>query len=175
MRATSADDRSRLLAKYGKKGMSLKEATFVQKNRPVDLPADDLPLDDIQEMPTKQAIRHAIAHRAGSLKLAWAKLDNNGSGSLSMTEFVDGMKTLRIPVTICTGMSENEVFKEFDEDHSGSIELEEFLGYPEALDQDWRNASRVDCWKNYQTKVMMSAPELKRLPRWDVTAMARRR
>lgn len=46
-----------------------------------------------------------------------------------------------------------ELFHVFDADGSGEVDLEEFLGFPAELEQDWRTLGYNGAWRNYCTKV----------------------
>lgn len=129
---------------------------------------DDFPLKELSQMPPIQAIRHALIHRAGSLKDAWLQFDRNNNGMLDMTEFCDGLKALRVPWSGLTHFQTIEqVFHLFDQDNSGLVDLVEFLGYPDDFSGDWKQKDDDATWRNYYTKVKLEPPVLSRKSRWD--------
>ncbi|EER19477.1 hypothetical protein Pmar_PMAR012458 [Perkinsus marinus ATCC 50983] len=57
-------------------------------------------------------------------------MDLNGNGDLSLHEFHDGLDRLKIPwQLICKGKSILQLFKLFDADDSGDIDITELVGH----------------------------------------------
>lgn len=99
-------------------------------------------------------------------------VDLNGNGLLSSTEFMMGLQALRIPWKELTGLDDvNELFQMFDTDNSGEVDLEEFLGYPNALEADWRTLDEQGAWRNYITKVKMTTTKMTRAAKWERVMM----
>jgi Ca2+-binding EF-hand superfamily protein len=151
-------------------GMSEEE---LQKAKDQMAPKEDMPVQEFKEMPPVQAIRHALLHRAGNLQAVFDVIDLNGDGTLDQQEFADGLSAMRIPWKELTGCQDvPELFSHFDDDNSGEVNLEEFLGFPEAMDDEWRKLPEQDQWKNYATKVKLTATLMTRPPKWESVQMA---
>merc|ERR1719487_1375083 len=87
---------------------------------------------DLQDLPPVQAMRSAFLYKYGSLRSVWRYLDGNGSGSLSYTEFEEGIEGSGLNWKTITGcVSMKELFNLFDSDGSNDVSLVEFLGFPD--------------------------------------------
>eukprot|EP00397_Hematodinium_sp_SG-2012_P018881 GEMP01019366.1.p1 GENE.GEMP01019366.1~~GEMP01019366.1.p1 ORF type:complete len:738 (+),score=120.63 GEMP01019366.1:235-2448(+) len=81
-----------------------------------------------------EAVRAVLASKCGSLAHAFAKMDYNSNGELSLLEFAGGLAILFPPIagqntlSLLTGMSERQMFKLLDSNGNGTIGLAEFAG-----------------------------------------------
>lgn len=89
--------------------------------------------------PGVDALRAALKNKCGTLSHAFARMDYNDNGELSMLEFVGGLALLIPPLGRCmgeegnalrilTGMTESALFKVLDCDKQGTISLLELCG-----------------------------------------------
>ena len=135
-------------------------------NKGADLISDH---EELLHVGPIEAVRMALLFRSGSLKNAWAQLDVNGNGQLSLNEFDDGLKRLRIPWRLlCPGMTHiKQLFKMLDEDGNLLLDLEEFLGYADVdIERDWHRMSRYDIIKHYLTQIKFQSLYMPRTALW---------
>eukprot|EP00928_Gymnodinium_smaydae_P023721 TRINITY_DN19464_c0_g2_i1.p1 TRINITY_DN19464_c0_g2~~TRINITY_DN19464_c0_g2_i1.p1 ORF type:complete len:412 (+),score=80.76 TRINITY_DN19464_c0_g2_i1:55-1290(+) len=78
--------------------------------------------------PLRALIRSSLVEAAGSEEEAFRQLDLNGSGSVSMQEFVDGFERLRINWQELCGLSRKiELMRLFDVNRDGTLGLKEIF------------------------------------------------
>merc|ERR1719460_744588 len=124
---------------------------------------------DLNNLPPVQAMRSAFLLKYGTLGAVWRFLDNNGSGSLSFTEFADGIEQSGLDYKTITGVENiKELFMIFDSDGSNDVSLVEFIGYPEVddLPKDRANESSSTMWKRYINNVKLSPMAITREAKW---------
>lgn len=126
-----------------------------------------LPIEELRQMPAIEAIRQALMARSGGLKDAYAHMDINRSGSVSLNEFQSGMQSLRVDWNAITGKNAQTLFREFDIDGNGELSLEELLGYIPEQEFDGRDTQTM--WFQYFNGTSASKSCLARNPRWDNT------
>merc|ERR550537_1642149 len=114
---------------------------------------------ELKELPPVQAMRSAFLYKYGSLRSVWRYLDGNGSGSLSFTEFEEGIEGSGLNWKTITGcVSMKELFNLFDSDGSNDVSLVEFLGFPdvEEAPKDLSKEPIENAWKRYVNAVKLS-------------------
>lgn len=137
----------------------------------------------LKEMPPEQALRHALLVRYGSLSEIWKVFDTNASGELSMQEFSDGIERSKIPWREVTGIpSIKQLFKLFDADNSHTLDLVEFLGFPEVeveMQRALADGVEVDedvlQWKKYVNTVNLTPLSLFRRAMWTCGGRKRKK
>jgi Ca2+-binding EF-hand superfamily protein len=98
-------------------------------------------------------------------------LDSNGSGSLSYSEFAEGIERSKVPWKDITGLPQlKDVFKLFDVDGDHEVSLVEFLGFPDADDpvQFKGPVPTATMWKRYVNNVKLSPMNMCRQPKWTM-------
>jgi Ca2+-binding EF-hand superfamily protein len=113
--------------------------------------------------------------KLGSMRSAWRLLDSNGSGSLSYTEFVDGIERTKVPWKEITGLTRlKDLFNLFDVDGDKEVSLVEFLGFPD-VDDEPPSAKKgpvptSTMWKKYINNVKLSPMTCSRQSKWKTMA-----
>lgn len=115
----------------------------------------------------REAIRRELIRCVGGPLEAFRMIDLSGSGSISQTEFADGMHRIGIDWQELTNSSKIlEVFRLFDRDKNGTISMEEL--FPEeryAVDGgDVSRMSTPEFWNQWCRKTAHS--DRSRAPRW---------
>lgn len=125
---------------------------------------------DLINLPPLQAMRTAFLQIYGSLNAIWRTLDNNGSGSLSFTEFKEGIEKSGVDYKTVAGVTDiKELFMLFDVDGSNDIDLVEFIGYPE-VEEPPKNLGKepaANLWKRYINAKMASPMAMSRDAKWS--------
>lgn len=132
-------------------------------------PEDPVLDSALRELPPAQAMRTALLLKFGSLRSVWRMLDSNGSGSLSYSEFAEGIERSKVPWKEITGLPQlKDVFKLFDVDGDHEVSLVEFLGFPDADDHHTKGpVPTATMWKRYINNVKLSPMTLCRQPKWN--------
>merc|ERR550537_739886 len=121
---------------------------------------------ELKELPPVQAMRAAFLYKYGSLRCVWRYLDGNGSGSLSFTEFEEGIEGSGLNWKTITGcVSMKELFNLFDSDGSNDVSL---LGFPgvEEGPADSSHMTIDNAWKRYVNATKLSPMACAREARW---------
>jgi hypothetical protein len=138
---------------------SLQDKIDVSESSATDEDSEAEEADAVElSLAEKQAKARAIIRKAMISKLsakdAFKKMDLNGSGNLSLQEFLDGMDRLHVvwkPVTrkYIGKTHERDVFKLFDVNKDGHLDFKEL--FPPSTSQGKRAArpSTPDAWKNW--------------------------
>jgi len=137
-------------------------------------PTPDEPVLDsaLRELPPAQALRMGLLLKLGSLRTVWRMLDSNGSGSLSYTEFADGIERTKVPWKELTGLTRlKDLFALFDVDGDKEVSLVEFLGFPDVDDEPPSSAKgpvpTSTMWKRYINQVKLSPMKCTRKSKWN--------
>lgn len=116
----------------------------------------------------REAIRVALKKSAGDPWEAFAALDQNGSGRVSLNEFVGGMHSLCVPWEELTGLTKiNEVFKLFDHDRKGFLDFVKLFPLEANQQVDPTRLSTPEYWKHFCKQSKDIRPEKHRGPTWD--------
>lgn len=106
--------------------------------------------EEIEE--ARDIIRTKLCESAGSELQAYKSLDCNGNGDVSISEFIDGLNRLKIPWQDLTGLHKREdLFKCFDQDGSGQVDLKELFP-DEAAEQARLRATTPEWWSSWVRK-----------------------
>ncbi|KAF4678354.1 Phosphatidylinositol 4-kinase beta [Perkinsus chesapeaki] len=112
----------------------------------------------LMTMTPRGALRKVLEVRCGSLKKAYQSLDLNGNGEVSLHEFEDGLKSLGVPWADITGTGKfRTVFKLFDENDTGEVNLVEFLGVRPHPTR-WEDMTDEQKWHHYTRGVCDMLP-----------------
>lgn len=120
-------------------------------NRPV-VPMKEALQEELRKLDDqKRAIRLALVMQSGTFQQAIRYLDVNRNGAMSFLEFENGMHSLMVPwqrITRCRTLQ--EVFRLFDADKSGQLDVYELLG-PEANvgEIEWKMMSTAEKWASW--------------------------
>lgn len=112
----------------------------------------------------REEIRREMVLIAGSSKLAFKRLDLNGSGKISLQEFADGVSRMGIDWQTITGLHrDRELFKLFDLDKDGVLVFPELFPDPEPEEQ--KRVSTPEFWSYWCRK--NKDAEFPRGPKWQ--------
>jgi hypothetical protein len=114
----------------------------------------------------REAIRRELIKIVGGPMEAFRMIDLSGSGSISQTEFADGLYRIGVDWQELTNSNKVlEVFRLFDRNRNGTISMEEL--FPEeryALDAESCRMSTPEFWYQWCRKTANS--DRSRAPRW---------
>lgn len=98
----------------------------------------------------RDLIRLKMIESCGSEFKAYKSLDYNLNGEVSITEFTDGLDRLKVPWREITGFkSRNDLFKLFDVDESGSLDLREIFPEEAARQAAPKRVSTPEAWHHW--------------------------
>lgn len=99
----------------------------------------------------RDAIRKKMIDACGGSEFtAYKSLDSNLNGEVSITEFADGLDRLKVQWRQITGFrSRNELFKIFDVDASGSLDLKEIFPEEAARQAAPKRVSTPEFWQHW--------------------------
>lgn len=98
----------------------------------------------------RDLIRMKMIEACGSEFGAYKSLDSNLNGEVSITEFVDGLERLKVPWRQVTGFkTRGELFKLFDVDASGSLDLREIFPEEAARQAAPKRVSTPEFWHHW--------------------------
>jgi len=96
----------------------------------------------------REVIRRDLIDKGGSAKVAFKRLDLNGSGNVSCQDFGDGVKRAGINWEEITHMTRpRELFKLFDLDKDGVITFQEL--FPDTSDKEPERVSTPEFWNRW--------------------------
>jgi len=124
---------------------SLRQVATPEWARPSHLSPDE---DELLKAEGRRRIRREMKDMCGNARVAFKKLDLNGSGSISCQEFADGVSRLGIDWQHITGLKRNrDLFAMFDEDKDFKITFAEL--FPEDAAERAERPSTPEFWSMY--------------------------
>jgi hypothetical protein len=98
----------------------------------------------------RDIIRLKMIEACGSEFGAYKSLDYNLNGEVSITEFVDGLDRLKVPWREITGFkNRNDLFRLFDVDASGALDLREIFPEEAARQAQPKRVSTPEFWHSW--------------------------
>ncbi|KAF4670890.1 hypothetical protein FOZ61_007901 [Perkinsus olseni] len=120
-------------------------------------------IEHLKAMPPRAALREALVLTCGSVEKAYRRMDLNANGDLSLHEFEDGLNRLRIPWHLVSGgLTIRQVFKLFDDNVSGDIDINELVGRKCTPRVRWQEMPQEGQWKHYCNRVAAIIEERQR-------------
>jgi hypothetical protein len=116
-----------------------------------------------------QKLRREILRVAVNPQEAFKVFDDNGSGRISLTEFIGGLTSLEIDLPSIVGtVKPRDLFRVLDHDHSGSLDLYEFLGVKQQAEKrdGAESLGTAELWNQNERRSKRSKPTLARRAKW---------
>jgi len=152
----------------------------IQSSRglPPPVPRVSMKQEELGSLPVAEALRQVLIEQTGSLKQAYKAMDINGGGVVDRSEFEKGLKRAKIFGSPLVGFrTASDLFRGIDKSQTGSLSLQEFLGYipfKKGRRENGEKGRQRDThaqWANYSNKTSAQKSRMARKPRWHADTL----